>query len=218
MMQTAAVVRSFPSDPKQPEDVSRDFAAVGAGSILAGVTGSFAVDASPPSTAAVAESGGTSQVCSLLAIAIIAAIVLLAGGAFAFVPQAALSGVLVYIGLRIVRVGTMRQIYRRGGNESPAGHRQRRAGRDHADPDRGSDEYWAVAAQQPPIVARPDPAFWRACQAQRSGTCRLGRPENTNPVSWCSRPVRLSISPTLYIRGADGCDRGDARTPSPGRH
>ena len=117
MMQTAAVVRSFPSDPKQPEDVSRDFAAVGAGSILAGVTGSFAVDASPPSTAAVAESGGTSQVCSLLAIAIVAAIVLLAGGAFAFVPQAALSGVLVYIGLRIVRVATMRQIYRCGGNE-----------------------------------------------------------------------------------------------------
>jgi sulfate permease, SulP family len=117
MMQTAAVVRSFPSDPKQPEDVSRDFAGVGASSILAGMTGSFAVDASPPSTAAVAESGGTSQVCSLLAAAIIAAIVLLAGGAFAFVPQAALSGVLVYIALRICRVTTMLQIYRYGGNE-----------------------------------------------------------------------------------------------------
>jgi sulfate permease, SulP family len=117
MMQTAAVVRSFPSDPKQPEDVSRDFAGVGAGSILAGVSGSFAVDASPPSTAAVAESGGTSQACGLLAIAIIAVIVLLAGGAFAFVAQAALSGVLVYIGLRIVRVTTILQIYRRGGSE-----------------------------------------------------------------------------------------------------
>ena len=57
------------------------------------------------------------QVCSLLAAAIIAAIVLLAGGAFAFVPQAALSGVLVYIALRIVRMATMLQIYRRGGNE-----------------------------------------------------------------------------------------------------
>src|SRR5262245_11837159 len=69
MMQTAAVVRSFPSDPSQPENVSRDFGAVGAGSILAGLTGSFAVDASPPSTAAVAESGGSSQICSLLAVA-----------------------------------------------------------------------------------------------------------------------------------------------------
>jgi MFS superfamily sulfate permease-like transporter len=117
MMQTAAVVRSFPSDPSQPEDVSRDFAAVGAGSLLAGVTGSFAVDASPPSTAAVAESGGSSQMCSLLAIAIIVAIVLLAAPTFAYVPQAALSGVLIFIALRICRVATMLQIYRKGGYE-----------------------------------------------------------------------------------------------------
>lgn len=117
MMQTAAVVRSFPSDPSQPEDVSRDFAAVGAGSILAGVMGSFAVDASPPSTAAVAESGGSSQVCSLLAVVIIALIVLLAAGAFAYVPDAALSGVLIFIALRICRVSIMREIYRKGGIE-----------------------------------------------------------------------------------------------------
>src|SRR5262245_30705770 len=117
MMQTAAVVRSFPSDPSQPEDVSRDFAGVGAGSILAGATGSFAVDASPPSTAAVAESGGSSQVCSLLAAVIMALIVLLAAGAFAFLPEAALSGVLIFIALRIVRMSVMRQIYRQGGPE-----------------------------------------------------------------------------------------------------
>jgi sulfate permease, SulP family len=117
MVQTAAVVRSYPSDPAQPENVSRDFAAVGVGSIVAGATGSFAVDASPPSTAAVAESGGTSQVCSLLAVAIIAAIAIFASGAFAFLPEAALGGILVYIGLRIVRVFTMRQIYLRGGVE-----------------------------------------------------------------------------------------------------
>ncbi len=117
MMQTAAVVRSFPSDPTQPENVSRDFAGVGAGSVLAGVLGSFAVDASPPSTAAVVESGGGSQACSLLAIAIIAAIVLFAGNAFSFVPEAALAGVLMFIALRICRVDTIRRIYLRGGSE-----------------------------------------------------------------------------------------------------
>jgi MFS superfamily sulfate permease-like transporter len=42
---------------------------------------------------------------------------LLAADAFVFVPQAALSGVLVYIGLRIVRVGIISAIYRRGGVE-----------------------------------------------------------------------------------------------------
>ena len=39
MMQTAAVVQSFPSDPSRPENISRDFAAVGAGSILAALLG-----------------------------------------------------------------------------------------------------------------------------------------------------------------------------------
>ena len=117
MMQTAAVVQSFPSEPGKQEDVSRDFGALGAGSILAAVLGAFAVNSSPPRTAVVHESGGRSQLASLLAIAIIMAIVLLAAGAFAVVPQAALSGVLVFIGMRIFRVATMREIYRRGGWE-----------------------------------------------------------------------------------------------------
>ncbi|MBV9631389.1 MAG: SulP family inorganic anion transporter [Xanthobacteraceae bacterium] len=118
MMQTAAVVRSFPSDPTQAENVSRDFAGVGAGSILAGLLGSFAVDASPPSTAAVVESGGRSQACSLLAILIIAVIVLFAGGLFSFVPEAALAGVLMFIALRICRIDTIRKIYLNGGMET----------------------------------------------------------------------------------------------------
>jgi sulfate permease, SulP family len=117
MMQTAAVVRSFPSDPTQAENVSRDFAGVGAGSILAGLLGSFAVDASPPSTAAVVESGGRSQACSLLAILLIAVIVLFAGGLFSFVPEAALAGVLMFIALRICRIDIIRKIYLNGGIE-----------------------------------------------------------------------------------------------------
>ncbi len=45
-----------------------DLAAVGAGSVLAGLTGSFAVDASPPRTAVVGSAGGKSQVASLAAV------------------------------------------------------------------------------------------------------------------------------------------------------
>ena len=48
IMQTAAVASTFPSDEDQPDNVSRDFAGVGAGSVLAGLIGSFAVDSSPP--------------------------------------------------------------------------------------------------------------------------------------------------------------------------
>lgn len=113
MIQTAVVVRSFPSDPDGNEDVTRDFAGVGAGCILAAFFGAFAVNASPPRTAVVQESGGRSQLSGLFAIAIVAAVVLVASGTFKYVPEAALSGVLVFIALRIFRVESMRQIYRK---------------------------------------------------------------------------------------------------------
>ena len=113
MVQTAAVLQSFPSGPSRQENISRDFAAVGASNILAALFGAFAVDASPPRTAVVAQSGGRSQLAALFAIAIAAALVLLAADAFAFVPHAALSGVLVFIAIRIFRVSLMRRIYQR---------------------------------------------------------------------------------------------------------
>jgi sulfate permease, SulP family len=117
IIQTAAVVQSFPAGADGREDVNRDFAALGAGSVLAAALGAFAVNASPPRTAVVQESGGRSQLSSLLAIAIVAATVLLAATAFAFVPEAALAGVLLFVGVRIFRVATMRQIYQQGGWE-----------------------------------------------------------------------------------------------------
>jgi sulfate permease, SulP family len=117
IMQTAAVVQSFPTQTGAVEDVSRDFAAVGVGSLLAVLISAFAVNSSPPHTAVVHESGGRSQLTNVFAVVIVIAIVLLAADAFAYVPQAALSGVLVFVGLRIFRAATMRQIARQGGAE-----------------------------------------------------------------------------------------------------
>ena len=113
MIQIAVVVRTFPSEPDGNEDVTRDFAGVGAGCILAAFFGAFAVNASPPRTAVVKESGGRSQLSGLFAIAIVAAVVLVASGTFKYVPEAALSGVLIFIAIRLFRVEVMRQIYRK---------------------------------------------------------------------------------------------------------
>jgi sulfate permease, SulP family len=113
MIQTAAVVRTFPSEANGEEDVTRDFAGVGAGCILAAFFGAFAVNASPPRTAVVEEAGGRSQLSGLFAVAIVAAIVLVASGAFKYVPEAALSGVLIFIAIRLFRTEVMRQIYRK---------------------------------------------------------------------------------------------------------
>jgi SulP family sulfate permease len=113
IMQTSAVASTFPSEKGQPDDVSRDFAGVGAGSILAALIGSFSVDSSPPSTAMVVESGGRSQIASITAVALMIGLAVLAAGLMAYVPHAALSGVLVYIALKIFRLGEMMRIYRR---------------------------------------------------------------------------------------------------------
>ena len=117
IMQTSAVASTFPSEKGQPDDASRDFAGVGAGSILAGLVGSFSVDASPPSTAIVVESGGHSQIASITAVALMIGLAVLAAELMAYVPHAALSGILVYIALKIFRLGEMISIYRRSGRE-----------------------------------------------------------------------------------------------------
>ena len=117
MVQTALVVRSFPSDPESPEDPSGAFAAVGMGSIAASLLGAFPVNASPPRTAVVASSGGRSQLSSIIAVACVALLVVLGAQLAAYLPLAALGGVLISIALRIFRFGDMVRIARLGGTE-----------------------------------------------------------------------------------------------------
>jgi MFS superfamily sulfate permease-like transporter len=117
MVQTAATTRSFLSDPDEPPDVDRDFVGVGVGSILSGLIGAFPVNASPPRTAVVCETGGRSQLAGLAAAVII--IVLLAYGAalLSRIPNAALGGVLLFVALRIIRVRQIVAIYRQSFGE-----------------------------------------------------------------------------------------------------
>jgi SulP family sulfate permease len=112
MVQTAATSRSFPDCEGADPDVDRDFIGVGAGSVLSGFLGSFPVDASPPRTAIVAETGGRSQFSGLLAAAVIGAVAFYGAEMIEHVPHAALAGVLLFIAGRILRVRTMRDIWR----------------------------------------------------------------------------------------------------------
>ena len=112
MVQTAATTRAFPGAGDGP-DVNRDFVGVGVANALAGLTGAFPVDASPPRTAIVAQTGGVSQLAGLICAALALAVLLFGGQALARVPHAALAGVLLFIALRIVRVGAMIDLWRR---------------------------------------------------------------------------------------------------------
>lgn len=117
MMQSAAVLRAYPSDPGGPRHVSRDFGGVGAGCLLAGLLGAFTVNASPPRTAVVAESGGHTQLAGVVAVVLAGALALFGGSLLAVIPQAALGGLLVSIALRIFRLREMARIARYGGSE-----------------------------------------------------------------------------------------------------
>jgi len=112
MVQTAATTRSFVSDKNQPPDVDRDFVGVGVGSIFSGLIGGFPVDASPPRTAIVAETGGKSQLAVLIAAAIILGLLAFGGSLLHHVPQAALGGVLLFVAMRIIRVSQIIAISR----------------------------------------------------------------------------------------------------------
>src|SRR6266436_1679570 len=112
MVQTAASTRSFPSDPDKPADVDRDFLGVGAGSILAGLFSAFPVDASPPRTGIVAETGGQSQLSGLIAASIVLALLAFGAALLKHVPEAALGGVLLFVALKIIRFRQIATIYR----------------------------------------------------------------------------------------------------------
>ncbi|WP_426436160.1 SulP family inorganic anion transporter [Bradyrhizobium genosp. P] len=112
MVQTAATTRSFLSDPDKPADVDRDFLGAGAGSVLAGLFGAFPVDASPPRTGIVSETGGRTQLGGLVAAAIVLALLAFGATLLQHVPDAALGGVLLFVALRIIRVTQIVTIFR----------------------------------------------------------------------------------------------------------
>lgn len=103
LAQTAATSRSFAVTGGYEVRVDRDFVAVGAASMLASMIGGFAVNASPTRTGVVAASNGRSQAVNLSAGVLVAAVLLVATGVIAHLPEATLGGILVAIGLKLVK-------------------------------------------------------------------------------------------------------------------
>ena len=110
--QTAATVRSSGATTPTPGNFNRDLAAIGAGSIAAGLIGVLAVDASPPNTAIVASSGARSQLTNVLAAAVVIVVLLTLTSPLSKLPAATLGATLVFIATKLFRVGELRKIVR----------------------------------------------------------------------------------------------------------
>ncbi len=98
--QTAATTRAFADLGGYDVDAGRDFLAVGGGSVLAGLSGSFPVDASPPRTGAVAAAGGRTQAGPLGAAVVIILLIPFAE-IFKDVPLATLAAILIFVAGRL---------------------------------------------------------------------------------------------------------------------
>jgi sulfate permease, SulP family len=109
--QTAATTRAFADLGGYDANAGRDFFAVGAGSVVAGLVGSFPVDASPPRTGAVATAGGRSQAGALGAALVIVVLIPFAN-VLRDVPLATLSAVLIYVAIRLFKPADLRAIAR----------------------------------------------------------------------------------------------------------
>lgn len=117
MMQTATVSRSFRDPDGREPDVGRDYLGLAGANLLAGLAGTFPVNASPPRTAIVVESRGRNPVAGLAAAALVLGLALFGADVLADVPEAAFAGVLFFIAGRIVRVGLIAQIARQSPQE-----------------------------------------------------------------------------------------------------
>jgi MFS superfamily sulfate permease-like transporter len=112
MVQSAATARSFPSPAGGESDFNQDLIGVGAANVLTAVAGAFPVNASPPRTAIVAETGARSQVCGLVAAAMVALLAIFGSELLRTIPSAALAGILLFVSWRITRLGVMITIWR----------------------------------------------------------------------------------------------------------
>ena len=107
LAQTAATTRSAANLGGYETDINADFRALGLANVMSSLVGSFSINASPPSTTIIAESRARSQLASLVAAAMVVA-VLFFSQLIEHLPMATLSAVLIYIAIKIFRVDQMR--------------------------------------------------------------------------------------------------------------
>jgi MFS superfamily sulfate permease-like transporter len=110
MVQTAATSRSASNEDSVAID--RDFVGVGIANLLAGVSGAFPVNASPPRSIVAAQAGARSRAAGLIAAGTVALIATVGVRLLSFIPNAALAAILLFVAFRIVQFGTAAQVWR----------------------------------------------------------------------------------------------------------
>ncbi len=104
--------RAFAARTGEEIDANREFLALGAVNVAAGLVGGFAASASGSRTAIVDAMRARTQVAGLVAAAAVVFVILGVPWLIAYIPRAALAGVVVYAALRLIDVKGLRELAR----------------------------------------------------------------------------------------------------------
>jgi high affinity sulfate transporter 1 len=110
--QSAATARSFAQKYGEPLDEDRDLFALAAANAVAGLSSTFVVNGSPTKTAIVDAAGSRTQVAQLATAVVVLSVLLLATTLIEQLPVAALAALVFLVGLKLIDVRSLRQIYR----------------------------------------------------------------------------------------------------------
>jgi SulP family sulfate permease len=102
--------RGFAARREERIDANAELLAVGAGNLANGLLAGFPISSSASRTVIGDAAGSRTQLHSLVAAAMVVATIFVFAPVLAAFPQAALSGVVVYAGLRLIEVSEIRRI------------------------------------------------------------------------------------------------------------
>ncbi len=112
LAQSAAVSDSFSLKNKYPVSIRQDLLGLAAANAGSAVTQGFVINGSPPRTSAADSAGGRSQLVNVAQAVTVALVLLLLTGMFEHIPSPVLDGVVFAIGVKLIRVDTLRRVGR----------------------------------------------------------------------------------------------------------
>ena len=117
LAQSAATSRAFASRYNERFSENTDLTGLGMANIGAGLSGTFVVSGSPTKTQMVDSAGGRTQLSLLFSAAIVLMVLLFLTGPLAYMPEAVLSAVVFLIGIDLVNIQGMKDIYKQRQSE-----------------------------------------------------------------------------------------------------
>jgi len=112
LAQSAATSRAYAVRYNEPFDENTDLVGLGVANITAGFTGTFVVNGSPTKTEMVDEAKSHTQVAQLTTAVVVAIVLLFLTKPLQYLPNCVLSSVVFLIGVKLIDVKGMREIYR----------------------------------------------------------------------------------------------------------